>query len=210
MIISSIKDLPRYFCNLLMCICILILFSGCASPTPQVIQVTVVVPQTVVVTEIIERVITNTPIPATETPIATATPAVTPTSEPIPTPEPSPTPDFIKWNSSNVVSKFKENGLEAEGLREMTRQDYGMAPLSAIEGTRFLIPSLCPDCGGRIFSFQNQEDLDLMKNYYEGLGRQSAFLFSWVFIKDNILVQINGDLSEERAREYENVLQDLG
>jgi len=136
---------------------------------------------------------------------------VTPTPEPpTSTPEPSPTPAFQKWTSTDVVNIFKSAALEVEEPRPMTKDDYGMAPMRAIEGTRFLIPSLCSDCGGRIFSFSNQEDLDLTKTYYEELGKSSAIFFSWVFVKDNILVQINGDLPEEKARQYEASLNSLG
>jgi hypothetical protein len=34
-------------------------------------------------------------------------------------------------------------------------------------------------------------------------------LFSWVFVKDNIVVQINGDLPEEQAKKYEAALNGL-
>lgn len=91
----------------------------------------------------------------------------------------------------------------------MVPKDYELAPLVAVEGMHFLIPSLCPDCGGRIYSFASQEDLDKMRKYYVELGRSSAAFFSWVFAQDNILVQINGDLPEERAIQYEAVLNDL-
>lgn len=88
----------------------------------------------------------------------------------------------------------------------MTKDDYGLAPMTAVEGMRFLIPSLCPDCGGRVLSFASSEDLEVTKAYYAELGRASAIFFSWVFVKDNILVQINGDLPEEKAKQYEAVL----
>jgi len=92
----------------------------------------------------------------------------------------------------------------------MTKDDYGMAPMTAVEGIRFLIPSLCPDCGGRVLSFASPEDLEMTKAYYVELGRASAIFFSWVFVKDNILVQINGDLPEERAKQYEVALGAIG
>jgi hypothetical protein len=135
---------------------------------------------------------------------------VTPTPEPVtPTPIPSPTPKFHKWTTKQVVEAFKSAGLEVENPRPMTKDDYGFVPMRAIEATRFIIPSLCPDCGGRIFSFATQEDLEITKMYYEELGKASALFFSWLFVKDNILVQINGDLPEEQARKYENALNTL-
>lgn len=157
---------------------------------PQTVVVTLIAPQTVIVTQIVE--VTSTPEPPTSTP------------------EPSPTVSFQKWTSTDVVEAFKSASLEAENTRPMTKDDYGAAPMRAIEGTRFIVPSICPDCGGRIMSFSNQEDLDLTKAYYEELGKNSAILFSWVFVKDNILVQINGNLSEEKAKQYELALMILG
>jgi len=92
----------------------------------------------------------------------------------------------------------------------MTKDDYGLAPMTAVEGTRFLIPSLCPDCGGRALSFASPQNLEVTKVYYVELGQASAMFFSWVFVKDNILVQINGDLPEEKAKQYEVALNAIG
>jgi len=119
---------------------------------------------------------------------------------------PTQTTTFQKWSSSQVVNAFQSAGLEAENARPMTRDDYGMAPMTAIEGTRFLIPSLGEDRGGRILSFASQQDLEQTQQYYVELGRSSALFFSWVFAKDNVLVQINGDLPEDKARQYEAAL----
>lgn len=154
----------------------------------QTIEVTRVVPQTVV-TQVVA--VTATPEP------------------PASTPEPYPTSTFQRWTSADVVVIFKSASLEVEEARPLTEDDCGVAPMRAIEGTRFLIPSLCSDCSGRIFSFSSQEDLDLTKAYYEELGKNSAMFFSWVFVKDNILVQINGDLPEEKAKQYEAALDSL-
>ena len=61
-----------------------------------------------------------------------------------------------------------------------------------------------------LFNFASPEDLEVTKAYYVELGRASAIFFSWVFVKDNILVQINGDLPEERAKQYEVALGAIG
>ncbi len=132
---------------------------------------------------------TNTPIP-TETPIPTLTP----------------TPVFTRWTSDQVIMAFVDAGLEVGAMRRLTVDDYGFAPMMAIEGTRFFIPSLCVDCGGRILSFDNKIGMDKTEEYYVSLGQSSAMFFSWVFIKDNILVQINGTLPEAKARLYESAL----
>lgn len=102
----------------------------------------------------------------------------------------------------DVVTAFKNAGLEAEGAYAMTKDDYGFGPY-VCTGTRFLIPSIGADNGGRVFICDNTEDLELLKNYYDELGRSSALFFSWTFVKGNVLVQINGDLPEDKARQYE-------
>ncbi|GAQ18531.1 stress protein [Oceanobacillus picturae] len=111
--------------------------------------------------------------------------------------------------NDDVVSAFKDAGLEAEEPTEMTKDDYGMAPMKATEGTRFLIPSLGEDSGGRIFTYDNDSDLDQMKEYYDTLGEESAMFFSWTIKHKNVLVQINGDLEEETYEEYKAALEEL-
>lgn len=144
-------------------------------------------------------------------PTSTIMPDPTETYSPTPTETPvvTPTPQFQKWQSTNVVDAFLNAGLEAANPYPMTKDDFGAAPYVASEGTRFFIPSLCDDCGGRILSFETQDDLNITKAYYEELGKSSALFYSWVFVKDNILVQINGDLPEDQATQYKNALESL-
>lgn len=113
--------------------------------------------------------------------------------------------------SSDVTDAFTEAGLEATEVRPMTRDDYGLAPYLAIEGSRFLIPSLGDNAGGRVMTFDS-DDLQRTRHYYDELGESSAALFSYTFVNGNVLVQINGDLPEAKAQEYDDVLQavDLG
>jgi hypothetical protein len=118
-------------------------------------------------------------------------------------------PSSPKWQSSQVVEAFKSAGLEAESARPMTKDADGMALMVAVEGTSFLIPSLGEDKGGRIRSFDSPEDLEKTKAYSVKLGKENAAFFSWIFVKDNILVQINGNLPEEQAKKYEAALSAL-
>ena len=130
--------------------------------------------------------------------------------EPEPSPaSPTPAVTFERWQSRNAVEAFQTASLEVGGARAMTRDDYGMAPYVAAEGTRFLIPSLGEDAGGRIMSFASPEGLYQTKAYYDDLGKNSAAFFSWTFVRDNILVQLNGELPETRARAYESALAQM-
>jgi len=107
--------------------------------------------------------------------------------------------------ADDVISAFKDAGLEAEDIRPMTKDDYGLAPY-VCEGTRFFIPSLGQDKGGRLYVCDNDKDRDLLTDFYTEAGRTSAIFFSWVFTKGNIVVQINGDLPEDTARQYESAI----
>ena len=111
--------------------------------------------------------------------------------------------------TGDVVKVFEDAGLEVENPTEMTKEDYGIMPMKADEGVRFIIPSLGEDSGGRIFSYSNEDDLLEMKDNYDSMGEESAMLFSWTAQQGNILIQINGDLPEEKYNEYVEALETL-
>ena len=105
----------------------------------------------------------------------------------------------------DVISAFKNAGLEAKNPTPMRPKDYGFAPY-VCKGVRFLIPSLGQDNGGRIFACPNATDRDAIAGYYERLGKKSAAFYSWVLVKGNVVVQINGDLEEDKAKKYEHAI----
>jgi hypothetical protein len=147
----------------------------------------------------------------TLTPYSTFTPYPTYTQAPestiIPTVEP--TRAFAKWNSDQVLGAFVDAGLEVGPMRWMKSDDYGLAPMLAMDGTRFFIPSLCAECGGRILAFKDQAGLDATAEYYLSLNQSDPASFSWIFMKDNIIVQLNGDTPETLARKYEAALNSM-
>lgn len=107
--------------------------------------------------------------------------------------------------AQDVISAFKSAGLEAENPTPMEPKNYGFAPY-VCKGARFLIPSLGEDSGGRVLACPNAADRDAIAGYYERLGKKSAAFFSWVFVKGNVVVQINGDIEEDKARKYERAI----
>jgi hypothetical protein len=107
------------------------------------------------------------------------------------------------------LDAFFAAGLEVSNPRPMISNDYGLVPMLTVEETRFFIASICADCDRRIMSFVNEEDLVIIRDCYGQMGRFSVILFSWVFERDNILVQLNGELAEADARMYEAALNNL-
>jgi hypothetical protein len=169
---------------------LLALLSGCTAPAAEtvekeveitrIVEQTKIVKETVIITQIVE--ITSTPI------------------------SPIPTPLFAAWTIKEAQNAIISASLEFVNPTEMTKDDYGTAPMTADQAIRFLVPSICSDCGGRLFTFTSQENLDLMFKYYDELGKKSALFFTWVFVKDNVLIQINGDLPESISLEYQAAL----
>lgn len=125
---------------------------------------------------------------------------------PAPTAEP-----FAKFKVEQAVKALQDAGLEVKDPRPYTTDELHKSPvpLTMKEAVRFLVPSVCNDCGGRVFSFDSPDDLEQVKRYYEGLGRASGVLSSWVFVKENILIQINGRLPEAKAKKYGEALANL-
>lgn len=137
---------------------------------------------------------------------------VTPTAVPVlptNTPKPKATVAAVPMlTPEQLVAALKAAGLEAENVRPLTHEDYGYGPFVG-GGLKILLPSLCDDCGGRIFSVPDTDERNRLREYYVGLGKGSAILFSWTFVKNNILLQLNGDMPEAQAKRYEAVLLGL-
>jgi hypothetical protein len=103
---------------------------------------------------------------------------------------------------ATVIAAFQKAGLEAADVRPMTRSDYGEAPF-VCTGTRFFIPSLGPGNGGRVFICNKIQDRNALTGYYNGLAAMGSIYVSWVFVKGNVVVQINGSLPDDTAKKYE-------
>ncbi len=109
----------------------------------------------------------------------------------------------------DVIQAFEEEGLEVVDAREMTREDFGLASMKSDEAMMFTVPFVCDDCNVRVFSYDNDADLEEMKAYYDDLGKESAILFSHTAKNGNLLIQAGGDMEDEVFAEYEKVFSGL-
>ena len=85
-----------------------------------------------------------------------------------------PQPSFTEPpGSAEVVQAFRDAGLEV-GESNPVEQEPGWeerpVPRTYEEATRFLIPSLGADAGGRVFVFGSEADLRAVRGFYEGLA----------------------------------------
>ncbi len=108
--------------------------------------------------------------------------------------------------SQDVVDAFVAAGLELEEPQPITPEETSFVPL---EVTEFLLPSQCPDCTGRIYVFDNPTELGKARTFYTRLGQDDPNQASWLYIKDNVLVQISGIVPQEQARQYGDVLRQM-
>lgn len=110
-------------------------------------------------------------------------------------------------NIDDVIKNFEDNSLVVYNPRKMTKEDFGMAPMSAVDAKIFsLIETDNEDeqKNARIFTFDNLEDLQATKKYFDDLGKDSATLFSYTATdEDNlVLMQFNGELSQDLVEKY--------
>ncbi len=188
------------------------LLAGCA-PGEVVVEVTRVVEEVVEVTVEVTRVVPEvmtvvvfpTAEPVTATPEASATPTATPTAEP--TAAPTAAPAARSYTSGDVIAAFQAAGLEVGTVSPLEVEPGAPLPQSHIEASRFLIPSLGEGNGGRVFSFANQTERDMVYEYYQNLPL--AGFSTWVSANGLLVLQINSSLPRERWLEYEGVFQGL-
>jgi hypothetical protein len=112
------------------------------------------------------------------------------------------------WLSTDVVDAFLAAGLECQDPQPLPVGD-ATEHFVAAEATRCLVPGACEGCSGRIYSFDNQAELNKAKRYYTDLGNQDPQFVSWLYSRDNILVQLNGRLPEEQAAMYRQALMGM-
>lgn len=122
-------------------------------------------------------------------------------------------PKYDRWTSTQVVSAFQSSGLTIESPRPFAESDYNsLMPRVVKEGILFSIPSPSSQSisGSYILSFSSAADLnrmqDYLRQYCSAFKEKASTCLQWIFIRDNILVKINGDLPEPWARQYETVL----
>ncbi len=122
----------------------------------------------------------------------------------------SPTQPYQMWTARQVIDAFEAAGLETGEYHINDPLDLFGAPPLAVEFIRFFVPSRGQDAGGMVSSFASQEDFDMVYQHHKDLGwHDSGLYYPWVYVRDNILLQINGILSEPEAQKYADALDHM-
>lgn len=113
------------------------------------------------------------------------------------------------YDVKDVTKGFKDDGLAVNEEREMTKDDYGMAPMKAKEGVIFGVEKGYDDqyMNGRLMKFDNKDDLEQTKKYYDEVGKESALLYSHTYSKDDFLLQMNGEIDDKTFEKYKKSME---
>ncbi len=110
-------------------------------------------------------------------------------------------------SSEEVVEAFWEEGLEVSETRRIDREsDRSLLPKTYKEQTSFSIPSFGRNAAGRVYTFESREDLETVREHYEGA---EGLFPSYVYDEGNVLVYIPGEVSEDEAERYAEILRKI-
>jgi hypothetical protein len=99
--------------------------------------------------------------------------------------------------------------VQAVEVQPQRHESDSLVPDVWKEQARFLMPSAGRDTGGRVFTFEDEEDLRTVQSYYEGLNDLGGlFCCSHVYAEGPVLVQVPGEVPKRRADEYGRVLRE--
>ncbi|PAD28285.1 stress protein [Paenibacillus sp. 7523-1] len=109
----------------------------------------------------------------------------------------------------DIVTKFREAGLEIEAPTGSFSEDHVLANLGLIDEQPFLVPALGEGEGGYLFLFENKTDLEKLKDFYEEPGKSTLMPNSHAYAQDNILLQMSDQMSQTEFDRYVEVIKEL-
>lgn len=105
-----------------------------------------------------------------------------------------------------VIEQFEVEGLEIGAVSDLDNSEFGNI---REEGKRILVPSLGADNGGRLYRFSDDADLQQAKSYYDGISNSGPLFYNHTYQSGNLLLQMNGEMSDEDFAKYTAVLDEL-
>ena len=108
--------------------------------------------------------------------------------------------------AEEMIQAFRDEGFEVGEVQPISRsEDRSLIPKTYEEQVSFTIPSSGERVKGRVFTFLSRETLDPVHEYYEEFG---SMFSSYIYVEGNVLVQIVGEVPEDQAERYGEVLRE--
>ncbi|MDT9719184.1 hypothetical protein QVE09_09745 [Paenibacillus sp. ClWae2A] len=127
--------------------------------------------------------------------------------------------------ADDVISKLNAASVEAENPEKVTQDSTIKLNPEDGEIVRFKIPSMNGSSisegsgenglvykdapSGHVFILKNNDDLVELQKFYEEMGQTSEMFRSWTYVKDNMLLQMPGGVTEEQFNEYKKVIDSI-
>ena len=109
------------------------------------------------------------------------------------------------WLAADVIKSFNKNGLIVEKAKEKKGvESFGLSA-KIKDAVKFLVSFSEQKLEGCIFEFDEKKEFDKVKSHYLALNNNGQ-LHTWSLIKNNILLVIDGSMSDQEIRKYETVL----
>lgn len=109
----------------------------------------------------------------------------------------------------DIVTEFRDAGLEVEAPTGSISEDHVLADLGFRDVQHILVPALGEGEGGYLFLFENKTDLEKLKDFYEVPGKSTLMPNSHAYTQDNILLQMSDQMSQTEFDRYVEVIKDL-
>ena len=122
---------------------------------------------------------------------------------------PTPIP-FDRYSAEDVFNAFARAGLQVENPEKATSVMGRGAPTEFRDRYLFAVPRIAP-AGGQIIEFATQADLQAWQDYIQQLSSNSATRRDviYVYVKGNIMLQLNANLTAQEANAYRNALEGM-
>jgi len=130
-------------------------------------------------------------------------------SPPLPAMVP-PMPEFEHtWSANDLIESLEAKGLKEEkGRSILEERDHDALINTVEEAVGFYLSSFGKDAGVFIHIFRSREDPRKVQKHFLDLNEKGD-LYTWSFVKDNIVLVLTGTIPEDIARRYERILYSL-
>ncbi|MCG7386021.1 stress protein [Paenibacillus sp. ACRRY] len=109
----------------------------------------------------------------------------------------------------DIFTEFQAAGLEIEAPTESISEEHGFTNVGFKDVRHISVPALGEGEGGYLFLFENNTDLEKLKDFYEEPGKSTLMPNSHAYAQDNILLQMSDQMSQTEFERYVEVIKGL-
>jgi hypothetical protein len=121
----------------------------------------------------------------------------------------APPPPFARYDAQSVIRALNDAGATIQNPIQDTTVGRD-APSTFSDRILFEVPRIAPE-GGQILIFRTQGDLQAWVDYIDRLrgDQNTRRSVVYVYVKDNVMLQLSADLTNEEATLYRSAFEAL-